>query len=376
MQKAVIVGGSKGLGFAILNKIKEQYDSIVVFDIVEPLQDFNNVTFIKCDLSKQYFKFDYNLVDVDALIITAGFGSVRHFEDISKPEIKKLFNINIISVSQILNDYFPILQKEKEKKCFVMGSIAGEIVSPLFAIYGAAKSALNSLCESLNIELEKSGSSNRITYGSAVSFNGSSFTGKETNLNELDSYADLCIDAMNRSKEKVYFDKSLCEEIIDKYRENPRDFGLSSYEYKMKNNRLSSRKDIIIGYLSGTFDLFHVGHLNLLKRAKEQCDYLIVGVHRSGSWKGKETFIPFEERFEIVKSIKYVDEVHESLTEDSDAWNIFHFDKLFVGSDYKGTERFLRYEEYFKNKGVEIVYFPYTKSTNSTQIRDKIKNHK
>lgn len=127
-----------------------------------------------------------------------------------------------------------------------------------------------------------------------------------------------------------------------------------------------------IGYLSGTFDLFHVGHLNLLKRAKEQCDYLIVGVHGSGAWKGKETFIPLEERKAIVGACKYVDKVVDSCKEDSDAWDLWHYDRLFVGSDYKGTERFNRYEEYFKDKGVDIVYFPYTKSTSSTQIRKKI----
>ena len=126
---------------------------------------------------------------------------------------------------------------------------------------------------------------------------------------------------------------------------------------------------MVTGYLSGTFDLFHIGHLNLIRRAKEQCDYLIVAVHDSGKWKGKETFIPFEERKEIVGACRYVDKVVVSPVEDSDAWELYHFDKLFVGSDYKGTERFNRYEEFFKDKGVEIVYFPYTQSTSSTQIR-------
>ena len=126
--------------------------------------------------------------------------------------------------------------------------------------------------------------------------------------------------------------------------------------------------------MSGTFDLFHIGHLNLLRRAKEQCDYLIVGVHKSGAWKGKQTFIPFEERRAIVESVKYVDMAVESFTEDVDAYAVYKYDKLFVGSDYKGTERFLRYEEYFKDKGVEIVYFPYTQGTSSTQLRSALTN--
>ncbi|MCD7712675.1 MAG: adenylyltransferase/cytidyltransferase family protein [Firmicutes bacterium] len=118
--------------------------------------------------------------------------------------------------------------------------------------------------------------------------------------------------------------------------------------------------------------MFHVGHLNLLKRAKQHCDYLIVGVHPSAAHKGKETFIPFEERMQIVGAVKYVDKVIPSMPEDMDVWDSYHYDRLFVGSDYKGSERFNRYEEYFKDKGVEIIYFPYTQGTSSTQIRKTV----
>ena len=112
--------------------------------------------------------------------------------------------------------------------------------------------------------------------------------------------------------------------------------------------------------------------MNLLKRAKQHCDYLIVGVHPSAAHKGKETFIPFEERKQIVAACKYVDRVVEACPEDCDARDLYHYDRLFVGSDYKGTERFKHYEEYFKDKGVEIVYFPYTQGTSSTQIRKTV----
>ena len=137
-------------------------------------------------------------------------------------------------------------------------------------------------------------------------------------------------------------------------------------------NPILPGEKVSIGYASGTFDLFHIGHLNLLRRAREQCDYLVVGVHPSGKRKGKETFIPFEERKAIVAACRYVDRTVDALPEDSDMWATLHYDKLFVGSDYKGTERFQRYEEYFADKGVEIVYFPYTQSTSSTQLRSSI----
>ena len=160
--------------------------------------------------------------------------------------------------------------------------------------------------------------------------------------------------------------------VINRYQNDSRKFGLESYDYKVSKNREDNKKHTVVGYMSGTFDLFHVGHLNLIKRAKQECDYLIVGVHPSAAHKGKETFIPLEERKAIVASCKYVDKVVDSTPEDSDSWALYHYDKLFVGSDYKGTERFKRYEEYFKDKGVNIVYFPYTKSTSSTQIRSLI----
>ncbi len=129
-----------------------------------------------------------------------------------------------------------------------------------------------------------------------------------------------------------------------------------------------------IGYLSGTFDLFHIGHLNLLRRAKEYCDYLVVGIHKDASHKGKEAFIPYDERCDIVRNIKYVDKVIQSLPEDDEVYRqgIVKYDYLFVGSDYKGTERFNRYEAYFADKNVSIVYFPYTKGTSSTRLRDAL----
>ncbi len=130
-----------------------------------------------------------------------------------------------------------------------------------------------------------------------------------------------------------------------------------------------------IGYLSGTFDLFHVGHLNLLERAKKYCDYLIVGVNSNAAHKGKVTFIPLEERMRIVGAIGIVDKVIEAYPEDSDAWDEFKYHYLFVGSDYKGSERFNRYEEYFVDKDVEIIYFPYTQGTSSSKLREVLDKH-
>jgi glycerol-3-phosphate cytidylyltransferase len=126
-----------------------------------------------------------------------------------------------------------------------------------------------------------------------------------------------------------------------------------------------------VGYTTGVYDLFHIGHLNLLRRAKEQCDYLIVGVtvDELVSYKGKHSVIPYKERFEIIESIKYVDMVvpQESMDKLA-AWEKYHFDAIFVGDDWKGTEKWNKIESDFKVRGVDVVYFPYTKGTSSTLL--------
>lgn len=128
---------------------------------------------------------------------------------------------------------------------------------------------------------------------------------------------------------------------------------------------------MVIGYTTGVFDLFHIGHLNLLRKAKEQCDYLIVGVSTDDlvMYKNKRAVIPFAERMEIVRAIKYVDEVVPQENMDKmAAWNRLHFNVMFVGDDWKGTPKWDAFEKQFAEVGVKIVYFPYTKGTSSTLI--------
>ncbi len=132
-----------------------------------------------------------------------------------------------------------------------------------------------------------------------------------------------------------------------------------------------------IGYTAGVFDLFHVGHLNLLERAKEQCDYLIVAVTTDElvSYKNKKAVIPYEERARIVAALKVVDQVVPQVNMNKmEAWEKYHFDAMFVGDDWKGTEKWQRYEEEFRSVGVDIVYFPYTRGISSTIIESKLSN--
>ncbi len=131
-----------------------------------------------------------------------------------------------------------------------------------------------------------------------------------------------------------------------------------------------------IGYTTGVFDMFHIGHLNILKKAKEQCEYLIVGVSTDELVqisKNKMPIIPFEERMEIVSSIKYVDRVVPQVNKDKiAAFEKYHFDVMFVGDDWKGSELFTKCEKELNKRGSNVIYFPYTKGISSTILREKV----
>lgn len=128
---------------------------------------------------------------------------------------------------------------------------------------------------------------------------------------------------------------------------------------------------MVIGYTAGVFDLFHVGHLNMLKNAKAMCDKLIVGVTTDElvSYKHKKAVIPFEERLEIVRNIKFVDAAIPQESMDKFAmWKKIKFDVMFVGDDWYDTEKWNLYDKQFEEVGVKIIYFPYYKGTSSTLI--------
>jgi glycerol-3-phosphate cytidylyltransferase len=129
---------------------------------------------------------------------------------------------------------------------------------------------------------------------------------------------------------------------------------------------------MVIGYTTGVYDLFHIGHLNLLKNAKGLCDKLIVGVtvDELVAYKGKRSLIPFEDRIEIVRSIKYVDAAVPQYDMDKlSACKKLGAQVLFVGDDWYDTDKWKTYEKEFEQAGIRIVYFPYTQGTSSTQIR-------
>lgn len=129
-----------------------------------------------------------------------------------------------------------------------------------------------------------------------------------------------------------------------------------------------------VGYTTGVFDMFHIGHLNILKRAKEQCDYLIVGVSTDEvvqSYKNKTPIIPFAERIAIVQELKCVDRaVPQTGMDKMEAWKKYHFDALFHGSDWKGSDMYNKMIEEFSEVGVDVVFLPHTEGVSSTLLSE------
>lgn len=385
MRKALVVGGNSGIGLALVICLLDRgYSHVYIIGKDAPKSDdipndkvkalAEKTSFQRMDLTQVSMECIEEIDDIDTLLITAGFGRVAPFEELTTAEIDRLVKCNMLAPVQFIKKYYDKIHGGDDFYCAVMGSIAGHVTSPLFSVYGASKFGLCSFVESANVELCHDGYHNRILDVSPGLLKGTNFAGKGNDINQVIPIAE-CILAKMYGRETLYIPQyeEIYKDVLARYHADPMRYGLESYDYKLKSGRLDTQPRMVIGYLSGTFDLFHIGHLNLLRRAKEHCDYLIVGIHKSGAWKGKETYIPFEERMEIIRSISYVDRAVESFTEDIDAYHAFHYDKLFVGSDYKGSERFARYEEFFSDKDVQIIYFPYTQGTSSTQLREALK---
>lgn len=377
--KAIVIGGSNGIGLAISKVLINKNYYVCILDKENPEKghlDESSYSYSYCNLLDLDMELLQSLAsdnDVEVLMITAGFGHVIPFKHCHIAEIKNTMMVNATATIEILKVFYNRILSNSSLYCGVMGSISGWMSSPLMSVYAASKAAVCRFIESVNIELEMEGSKNRIMNCSPASIKGTRFNGGENQLELLYELANHIVNnTFARNTLFIPDYEDIYKDVLERYHTNPHDYGIYSYNYKLNSGRVKNESETIVGYLSGTFDLFHVGHLNLLRRAKEKCDYLIVGVHESGKWKGKETFISLEDRKAIVGACKYVDKVVDSCREDADAWSIWHYDRLFVGSDYIGTERFKRYEEYFKDKNVQIVYFPYTQGVSSTQLRNRL----
>ena len=237
--KAIVIGGSNGIGLSIVLCLIEQdeYSEIYVLD-KSPFPSaytHKKIHYISINLLN-----DWNLKDKDidvkninALYITAGFGQLDYFHNLSEEYIQSSFSVNTISPILILKQFYNQLLGNKPFYCAVMVSIAGRLNSPLFSIYSATKAALSKCIEALNIELEVQGSDNRILEVSPGSLKGTSFTGGITNPRENIELAQQIIRLTNDRKTLFIpqYDE-VFKQVIERYHADAHAFGVESYYYK------------------------------------------------------------------------------------------------------------------------------------------------
>lgn len=374
VRTAVVIGGTSGIGRAIARTLAAGGARVTAYGRSLPEIPEENITYRRFNLLCDDFSAFEEQLETDALIYAAGLGRIAPYQELRDWEVKNLFRVNAEGFARLLRLFQPRLLEERPFYCAVLGSIAGLLSSPMFAGYGASKAAVASLCQSVNAELAAQQSPNRVLNVSPGAIAGTGFYGGADEPEKTRALAEeIVVRMLDRQQVWIPQYEETYEGVLARYRADPEAFGVQSFSYKQRSGRASDAPRGKVGFLSGTFDLFHIGHLNLLRRAKQYCDYLIVGVHPPGSsHKNKPTFIPLEERMEIVGSIKYVDQVVVTLDEDDEMYKFYPYDYLFVGSDYKGSERFNRYERELTPLGVQIIYFPYTQGTSSTQLRDAL----
>lgn len=243
MKKILIVGGANGIGLSMAHVLAERIETkkIFVVDKAELAEEFRHekIESVQFDLTSQDYAVFDQFQDIDGLIITAGFGRLALFKDIPEEMITTYFNVNTIPVIRIIKHFYDKLLGKKDFYCGVMVSIAGFMSSPFFSLYGATKAALKIFIESVNVELEKAGTSNRILNVSPGSIAGTSFNKGKTDLTITKSLAEDIIAKME-TKEDLFIPKydEVFHEVLERYHTDFRKEGLHSYEYKVASGRI------------------------------------------------------------------------------------------------------------------------------------------
>jgi len=237
-REALIVGGSNGIGLSIAQELRG-YHIINIVDKKKPdIALDSRYKFRQFDLLDS----DYSLFDefenIDTLIISAGFGRLSLFKDVDEDEIIKSFSVNTIGTIRVIKHFYDKMLKNDDFYCAVMVSVSGMLSSPFFSIYGATKAALCKFIESVNVELLKSETSNRILNISPGAIKGTRFYNGENNLDLTTPLAKEIIYRIY-NKDDLFIPQydEIYKDVLDRYYNDFREFGKQSYEYKLKNKR-------------------------------------------------------------------------------------------------------------------------------------------
>lgn len=243
MREALVVGGANGIGLAIATLLAEdaEYGKIYIVDRVNVDQNYahDKFEYRAFDLRSDDFSLFDEFKDVDTVMITAGFGRLAHFADIEESHIVDSFSVNTTAVIRIIHHFYDRLLDRRDFYCGVMGSIAGFMSSPLFAVYGATKAALKIFIESVNVELEMAGTNNRILNVSPGSIKGTSFYNGSNDLSITRQLAKDIIDNL-RGRNDLFIPMydEVFREVLERYHTDFRAEGRHSYEYKMNSGRV------------------------------------------------------------------------------------------------------------------------------------------
>lgn len=245
MRKALVVGGASGIGLAIATQLaaREDYATIHIVDRSPVPEEMLHEKFEshQFDLTSQDYGLFDRFLDVDTLMITAGFGHLALFKDLTEDYIINMMNVNATAVMRLIRRFYGRIASSDDFYCGVMVSIAGFMSSPFFSVYGASKAALKIFIESVNVELEKAGFSNRILNVSPGSIKGTGFNQGKTDLALTEGLAKDIIHHLE-SKDDLFIPQyeEIFKTVLERYHEDFRAEGRHSYDYKLNSGRVKN----------------------------------------------------------------------------------------------------------------------------------------
>lgn len=243
IKRILVVGGANGIGLSIAEELagRETTEKVYIVDKSPLADEYRNpkIVAFQFDLTQDDYSFFERFSDIDALMVTAGFGKLALFKDVPESYIMNSFQVNTIPVLRLIKRFYPKLESRDDFYCGVMVSIAGFMSSPFFAVYGATKAALKIFIESVNVELEKGGSSNRILNVSPGSIKGTSFNAGKTDLSLTSGLANEIIGHLEH-KDDLFIPlyDEVFSKVLERYHEDFRKEGAHSYDYKIASGRI------------------------------------------------------------------------------------------------------------------------------------------
>ena len=243
IKRILVVGGANGIGLSIATELakRDTVEKVYIVDKAPLAEEFQNNKFeaFQFDLTNEDYSFFDRFTDINTLMITAGFGKLALFKDVPESYIMNSFNVNSIPVLRLVHKFYGKLEAKEDFYCGVMVSIAGFMSSPFFAVYGATKAALKIFIESVNVELKKTSSNNRILNVSPGSLKGTSFAAGKTDLSVTAPMANAIIEHLE-AKEDLFipqFDE-VFKNVLERYHADFRAEGEHSYDYKLNSGRV------------------------------------------------------------------------------------------------------------------------------------------